>query len=230
MNEFLTPAFLTALTAIVVIDLTLAGDNAIVIALAARRLPEKQRNQAMLWGTVGAVAVRCVMTLGVVWLLEIPGLMAVGGLALAWIAYRLMLPPPPPTQAPDATASFSQAIKTIVIADAAMGLDNVLAVAGAAHGSLVLVVAGLLLSIPIVMWGSTFVLRLLERYPSIMRGGIAVLAWTAGSMVTEDAAFKESLGNHLPLKYAVMGAIMGAIFAAPRIDWRRLTSPRSRAR
>jgi YjbE family integral membrane protein len=231
MVELITPAVLTALSAIVMIDLTLAGDNAIVIALAARHLPEAERRRAIAWGTIGAVVVRCAMTAAIMWLLAFPGLMVAGGFALAWISYRLLLPPPPAKNAPaHAATSFGGAMKTIVIADAAMGLDNVLAVAGAAQGSFLLVMLGLLISIPIVAWGSGLVLQLLERYPSIMRGGIAVLAWTAGSMVSNDPLFADSLGNHLPLKLAVHGAVIGAIFAAPYIDWKQLRSRGQRAR
>ena len=141
--EFLTPAFFSALFAIVIIDLVLAGDNAVVIALAARKLPPDLQKRAVMWGAVGAVVVRSIMTLGVVWLLEMPGLRFVGGLFLLWIAYKLMVP----TQSESnhdvaATSSFWAAMKTIVIADAVMGIDNVLAVAGAAHGSYWLVVLG----------------------------------------------------------------------------------------
>jgi YjbE family integral membrane protein len=141
--EFFTPQFLSALAAIVVIDLVLAGDNAIVIALAARGLPARSRRLAIVWGTVGAIVVRCAMTLAVVWLLGVPGLMAAGGLVLVWIAYKLMKPQgAEPGHEVRPAVSFWAAMQTIVIADAAMGLDNVLAVAGAAHGSFVLVVLG----------------------------------------------------------------------------------------
>src|SRR4029077_17890482 len=147
--DIFTPGFLSALAAIVVIDLALAGDNAIVIALAARNLAPALRRRAILWGTVGAVGVRIAMTLAVVWLLGVPGLMAAGGAILAWIAYKLMRPQDESGHEVKAAAGFWPAMQTIVVADAAMGLDNVLAVAGAAHGSFTLVVLGLLISIPI---------------------------------------------------------------------------------
>ena len=155
--DFLSPAFFSSLAAIVVIDLALAGDNAIVIALAARELPAAQRRKAIAWGTVGAVLVRCAMTLAVVWLLGIPGLMAAGGLVLRWIAYKLGRPSRGAEDGPAVAPanSFWSAMRTIVVADAAMGLDNVLAVAGASHGSFLLVVIGLAISIPVVVWGST---------------------------------------------------------------------------
>ena len=157
--ELFTPEFFTALAAIIVIDLALAGDNAIVIALAARNLPPHLQKRAILWGTFGAIAVRVVMTMAVVWLLGIPGLMAAGGAILVWIAYKLLKPQEGEGHEVKAAATFWGAMQTIVIADAAMGLDNVLAVAGAAHGSFALVVIGLLISIPIVVWGSTLILK-----------------------------------------------------------------------
>jgi len=176
--------FLSALLAIVVIDLVLAGDNAIVIALAARSLPPALQKRAILWGAVGAIGVRSLMTVIVVWLLQIPGLLLAGGLALLWIAYRLLLPDgnEAGTHAPT-PSTFWGAMRTIVIADAVMGLDNVLAVAGAAHGSYLLVVAGLAISVPIVVWGSTVVLKVVDRFPGIVYLGAGVLVWTAVKMI-----------------------------------------------
>ena len=170
--------FLTALLAIVVIDIVLAGDNAIVIALAARSLPPHLRKRAIVWGAVGAVAVRSLMTVIVVWLLKVPGLLLAGGLALVWIGYRLLLPDADKGESHEpAATTFWGAMRTIVIADAVMGLDNVLAVAGAAHGSYLLVVAGLVISVQIVVWGSTIVLKLVDRFPGIVYLGAAVLLW-----------------------------------------------------
>ena len=154
--EFLSAPWWTALAAIIVIDLVLAGDNAIVIALAARSLPKNLQRQAIIWGTVGAITVRTAMTLVVVWLLQIPGLMLVGGLGLIWIAYKLLADDPSGEDAHGTGANtFWGAMKTIIVADALMGIDNVLGVAGAAHGSFDLVVIGLLISVPIVVFGST---------------------------------------------------------------------------
>ena len=180
--------FAAALAAIVVIDLVLAGDNAIVIALAARKLPPRLRRRAIVAGTAGAVVVRSALTLAVVWLLKLPGLMLVGGAALVWIAYRLLVPDEEATESHDqaGTAGFWAAMRTIVVADAVMGLDNVLGVAGAAHGSYLLVVLGLVISIPIMIWGSTLVLRLVDRYPAFVYVGAAVLAVTAGKMMLHE--------------------------------------------
>lgn len=183
--------FFYALGAIILIDLVLAGDNAIVIALAARRLPPDLRKRAILWGTAGAIFVRTLMTVVVVWLLQIPGLLLLGGALLLWIAVKLLAPQEAPGEGEHGAAdSFWSAMKTIVVADAVMGLDNVLAVAGAAHGSFLLVVLGLLISIPIVVWGSTLILKWVDRFPIIVYAGAAVLAWTAAKMMLGEPLVK----------------------------------------
>ena len=186
-----TTEFLSALLAIIVIDLVLAGDNAIVIALAARALPAHLQKRAIVWGAVGAIGVRSLMTVIVVWLLKIPGLLLAGGALLVWIAYRLLLPDSGEgdLHRPSAT-SFWGAMRTIVVADAVMGLDNVLAVAGAAHGSYLLVVTGLLISVPIVVWGSTLVLKVVDRFPGVVYLGAGVLVWTAVKMISGEALVK----------------------------------------
>jgi YjbE family integral membrane protein len=185
MELFSTPWW-SALLAIILIDLVLAGDNAIVIALAARNLPPHLQKKAVFWGTIGAIAVRSLMTIGLVWLLKIPGLMLAGGLGLLWIAYRLLADATTDHHDGPAVTSFWGAMKVIVIADALMGVDNVLGVAGAAHGSIELVVIGLLVSVPIVVIGSSFVLRLIERFPVIIKLGAAVLAFTAAKMIVGE--------------------------------------------
>ncbi len=176
----------SALLAIILIDLVLAGDNAIVIALAARNLPAEHQNKAIMWGTVGAIVVRSAMTVGVVWLLKIPGLMLVGGLGLLWIAYKLITDTSEDEHEGSGATTFWGAMKTIVVADALMGVDNVLGVAGAANGDFTLVVIGLLISIPIVVLGSKLVLRLVEKWPVIIHLGAAVLAFTAAQMVINE--------------------------------------------
>lgn len=184
--ELFSTAWFSALLAIILIDLVLAGDNAIVIALAARSLPAHLQKKAIIWGTVGAIVVRSVMTIGVVWLLKIPGLMLVGGIGLVWIAYKLLADQGGAEHDGPVANTFWGAMKTIVIADALMGIDNVLGVAGAAHGSFDLVVIGLLISVPIVVFGSTMVLKLVERFPAIIQIGAAVLAFTAAKMITHE--------------------------------------------
>ena len=207
--------FLGPLAAIVLIDLVLAGDNAIVIALAARNLPQALQRRAIVWGTAGAVVVRTSLTVGVLWLLQIPGLMLAGGVLLVWIAYRLLVPGDTEGgHEVTPAASFWAAMRTIVIADAVMGLDNVLGVAGAAQGSALLVVLGLLISIPIMVYGSTLVLRLLERMPFLVYLGGAVLAWTAAKMILGEPRIAELVapqplaraGFYVALVVAVLGA------------------------
>ncbi len=218
--EFLTASWWTALLAIILIDLVLAGDNAIVIALAARKLPDKLRRRAIVWGTVGAIAVRALMTLGVVWLLKIPGLMLAGGLGLVWIAYKLLVDegqghPDAPIQ-----TTFWGAMKTIVVADALMGVDNVLGVAGAAQGAMDLVVIGLLVSVPIVVYGSALVLKLVQRFPVIVQAGAAVLAFTAAKMIVSepllDPVFDPPELLNTAARWATYGAAVVGVLAAGR--------------
>ena len=186
--------FLPSLLAIIVIDLVLAGDNAIVIALAARALPAQLQKRAIVWGAVGAIGVRSLMTVAVVWLLDIPGLLLAGGILLLWIAYRLLRPDAGGGEAQHpATTTFWGAMRTIIIADAVMGLDNVLAVAGAAHGSYLLVVVGLAISVPIVVWGSSIVLRVVERFPGVVYFGAGVLVWTAVKMIIAEPLLRAPL-------------------------------------
>ena len=219
--ELFSSEFFSALLAIVVIDLVLAGDNAIVIALAARSLPPHLRNKAVAWGTVGAIVVRTAMTVVVVWLLKIPGLMLAGGAMLLWIAYKLLIHPDNSEgHNINSAASFWGAMRTIVVADAVMGLDNVLAVAGAAHGSFLLVVLGLLISIPIVIWGSQLILKYVQKYPAIVYIGAGVLVWTGVKMMTGEPlvkGFVEPVGNWISILYvAVMGAVLFAGFRVNR--------------
>jgi YjbE family integral membrane protein len=191
--ELFSVEFLSALISIIIIDLVLAGDNAIVIGLAARNLPKHQQKQTIIWGTVGAIVIRALATLAVVWLLKIPGLLLVGGILLVWIAYKLLVEEK--GHDVEAGSSMWEAIRTIIIADALMGLDNVLAVAGAAHGSFLLVILGLLISVPIVVWGSTLILKWIERFPIIVTIGAGILAWTASKMIVDEPFLKEYFAN-----------------------------------
>ena len=212
--ELFSTAWLSALLAIILIDLVLAGDNAIVIALAARRLPSHLQRRAITWGTVGAIVVRTIMTVGVVWLLKIPGLMLVGGLGLVWIAYKLLAPDTGEHGHEPTATTFWGAMKTIVIADALMGVDNVLGVAGAAKGSIDLVVIGLLISVPIVVFGSTLVLKLVERFAIITYLGAGVLAYTAAHMIVSepllDAVFDPSVAMRVAMHALLIAGVLGA--------------------
>ena len=214
--------FLCALAAIVVIDLVLAGDNAIVIALAARSLPATLQKKAIIWGTVGAIIVRAAMTRAVVWLLMVPGLRFLGGLALVWIAYKLLVPRQDEENAHGKPVdNFWSAMKTIVVADALMGLDNVLAVAGAAKGSFLLVVLGLLISIPIVVWGSTLILKGVDRFPAIVYVGASVLAWTAAQMMLHELLLMPHLHERELLEAALYLVVIAGVLLAGFVTDRR---------
>jgi len=183
--DFLTPEFFSGLAAIILLDLVLAGDNAIVIALAARNLPRNLQKKAVFWGTFGAIALRILLTFAVIWLLKLPGLMLVGGALLIPIAWKLLKHDDHDPEV-SAASGFWAAIRTIVVADALMGLDNVLAIAGAAKGHMGLVVLGLAISVPLVVWGSTLILKLIERFPVVIYIGAAAIAWTAARMIAHD--------------------------------------------
>lgn len=212
MELFSTPWW-TALMAIILIDLVLAGDNAIVIALAARNLPPHLQKKAIAWGTVGAIGVRAVMTVGVVWLLKIPGLMLVGGLGLLWIAYKLLADQGAKEHSSPVASTFWGAMKTIIVADALMGVDNVLGVAGAAQGSFDLVIIGLLISVPIVVYGSTMVLKLVERFPIIINLGAAVLALTAASMIIKEPFLVSYFSNAIA-KWSLYAVSIAGVLGA----------------
>jgi YjbE family integral membrane protein len=212
---FSTPWF-SALASIIVIDLILAGDNAIVIGLSARNVPVALQRRVIVWGTVGAIAVRAVLTAIVVWLLKIPGFLLIGGLALVYVGWKLTHD----TGGRDnpgvaARSSVRGAVQTIIIADAVMGVDNVLAVGGAAHGSLLLVLIGLGVSIPIVIWGSTLVLKWVERYPFILWIGAAVIGWTAAKMIVSEPLLTDALAGQRSIKAAIYVVIVGGLVAAP---------------
>jgi len=176
---------LWALGAIILIDVVLGGENAIVIAMAANRLPEELRRKAILWGTVGAIAVRFLSVVALTYLLMIPGLRLIGGLALLYIAWKLVSSSEE-TEEVKAADTFWAAIGTIVMADAVMGLDNALAIAGAAGGNWWLIIFGLLVSVPIVLLGSTVVAKAMQRWPKLIWGGAGVLALVAAKMIYDE--------------------------------------------
>jgi YjbE family integral membrane protein len=216
--ELFSSPWWSALLAIILIDLVLAGDNAIVIALAARNLPQHLQKKAILWGTVGAIVVRSAMTLVVVWLLKIPGLMLIGGLGLVWIAYKLLADQGSGEHDGPIASTFWGAMKTIVVADALMGIDNVLGVAGAAHGAMDLVIIGLLISVPIVVFGSQVVLKLVERFPIIIQLGAAVLAFTAAKMIVSEpllkVVFDPPAENHSLARWATYAVAIAGVLGA----------------
>jgi YjbE family integral membrane protein len=216
-----SPEWWPALAAIVVIDLVLAGDNAIVIGLAARNVPAHLQRRVILWGTAGAIGVRIALTSVVVWLLRVPGFLLVGGIALIWIGWKLTQSPGGGGHANERTATVRGAIQTIIVADAVMGVDNVLAVGGAAHGSLLLVVIGLAISIPIVVWGSTLVVRWVDRFPAILWGGAAVLGWTAAKMIASEPLAVPWFAAHPAARTSLQLLVVGALVALPL--WRSLS-------
>ena len=209
--ELFSSEFFSALAAIVLLDLVLAGDNAIVIGLAARNVPAEMRRRVILWGTAGAIIVRALLTLVVVWLLKIPGFLLAGGIALVWIAWKLGMDEGGAGQQITPQSSVRGAIRTIVIADAVMGVDNVLAIGGAAHGSMLLVVIGLVISIPIVVWGSQLILKMVDRYPVIVVIGAAVLGWTAAKMIASEPLVQAWFEPHAWARALLYALVIGGV-------------------
>lgn len=200
------------LTEILMINLVLSGDNAVVIALASKDLPEKQRKQAVWWGAFGAVVLRCVLTFAAVLMLGIPFIQAAGGILLFWIAVKLLLQNEDEVHIREASTTW-KAVQTILIADFVMSLDNVLAIAALADGDLALIVIGIAISIPIVVWGSGLIVGLLKRFPILVFGGSGILAFTAGEMVMSDPKLGQWLGSltaeaHTLLPVAMAGLVI----------------------
>jgi len=190
--DIASPQFWVAVLQIVAIDIVLGGDNAVVIALACRRLPKEQRNQGIFWGVFGAIALRVILISFAFALLAIPMLKIIGALLLIWIGIKLLQPEPEDgTHEINASTTLLGAIKTIIIADAVMSLDNVIAIAGAAKDSIGLVIFGLIISVPIIVWSSKLVMRLMDRFPIVIIIGAGLLGWIAGDMAITDAIIKK---------------------------------------
>lgn len=210
--ELFSLEFFTALGMIILIDLVLAGDNAIVIGMAARNVEKSKQKKVIIWGTAGAIIIRIVATLLIVKLLDIPWLHLIGGLLLVWIAVKLLVD----DSGHNITAknTMAAAIWTIIVADAAMGIDNVLAIAGAASGSFILVILGLIISIPIMVWGSTLLIKWMERFPIIIYIGAGVIAWTAADMITSEQFLAEALFNdYVVIKWLTVAVIVIGVLA-----------------
>ncbi|RMA94154.1 TerC family protein [Priestia megaterium] len=209
-------SFILNLLEILLINIVLSGDNAVVIALACRNLPDEHRNKAVVFGTLGAVVLRVGLTFVAVYLLTIPFLNFIGGLLLLWIAISLL-------KGEDdgdikANSTLAGAIKTIIIADLVMSLDNVVAVAGAANGSILLIILGLVISIPLIIWGSQLLMKIMEKFPIIIIAGAALLGYTAGEMIFKDKAVGhvlEELNPHLhtiiPILLAILVVVVGKL-------------------
>lgn len=222
--EITDPTFWLAVLQIIAIDILLGGDNAVVIALACRRLPPEQRNRGIFWGVFGAIALRIVLIFFALKLLALPWLKLVGAVLLAWIGVKLLLPEDDGGEHGEIAASthLLGAIRTIIVADAVMSLDNVVAVAAAARDDITLVVFGIAVSVPIIVWGSKIVLRLMDRFPLVITVGGMLLGWIAGEMAYTDVAFKDWVAPYPSwLRYvaAALGALL--VFAIGTVLARR---------
>ncbi len=226
METFLTPEFWLAVGQIILIDILLCGDNAVVIALACRKLPEAQRRAGILWGTAGAILLRVVLIFFALTLLKLPFLKIVGALLLLWIGIKLLVPEDDDGhEGIQASDKLWAAVKTVIVADFVMSLDNVIAIAGAAETAgeghqMPLVIFGLLVSIPIIVWGSQLVIKLMDRFPMIITLGGMLLGWIAGTMAVTDPAIGRWITDGVEasdmLRYAagVAGALL--VLAAGR--------------
>ena len=236
MEEFFTAHFWVAVGQIIMIDILLAGDDAVVIALACRGLPAHQRTKGIIWGTAGAIVLRVILIAFALALLQVPFLKFVGALLLIWIGIKLIAP-----EEEDAHGSIQGsdklwgAIKTIIVADLVMSVDNVIAIAGAAQGAgeqhqLPLVIFGLLVSIPIIVWGSQLVLKLMDRFPIIILLGGMLLGWIAGTMMHSDPALVPYIPQDKTVHYAM--GVAGALLVLAIGKWvqsRRSPPPASAA-
>lgn len=206
--------FLMSILMIVGIDIVLGGDNAIVIALASRNLPENQRNKAIFLGTGLAIIVRILLTIIAVYLLAIPFLQLIGAILLLFISYNLLTSEGEDLSKIKASPTLMAAVRTIVFADIVMGFDNVLAVAGAAHGNVILVVLGLIVSIPIIIWGSKLILVLMEKFSILVYVGSGILAYTAGKMATHEERLETFLNETPFLQTGIPAAAVLGVLAA----------------
>ncbi|HEX5372468.1 MAG TPA: TerC family protein [Aquabacterium sp.] len=227
MDAFLTPEFWLAVGQIVMIDVLLGGDNAVVIALACRNLSPELRRKGILWGTAGAILLRVVLIFFAMSLLALPYLKLVGAALLVWIGVKLLLPDDGDHGDLRASDKLLGAIKTIIVADFVMSVDNVIGIAGAAQGAgheghqMPLVIFGLLVSIPIIVWGSGIVLKLMDRFPVIIVAGGMLLGWIAGTLVVSDPALRAYIPQNDVTRYAL--GVAGALFVlglGKALSWR----------
>lgn len=218
MAEVMTPDFWMGLLTIIWINIILSGDNAVVIALAARSLPPHQQKKAVFWGAGAAVVMRIFLTIVAVELLKFPYLKLIGAALLLWIAVKLLVPEDDADDGIESSSNLWAAIKTILIADLVMSLDNVIGVAAAAKGSMVLLVLGLLISIPLVIFGATMLMKLMERFPVIITIGAGILGWVAGEMAATDPVVLDWVNTHAAwLHWAAPAA--GVVFVIVLGKW-----------
>ena len=216
MLEFFQTLSWAAVFQIILIDILLGGDNAVIIALACRNLAPKQRMQGIIWGTAGAIILRVILIFFAMQLLQIPFLKVVGALLLVWIGVKLLIPEDDAHSSIDGGGSIVSAIKTIIIADFVMSLDNVIAIAGAAQNAnpdhqLGLVIFGLVVSVPIIVWGSTLVLKLIDKFPLVVTLGAGLLGWIAGGMLVTDVYVVNNFGEQ-PTSVKIAAEVIGALF------------------
>ncbi|MBI3370724.1 MAG: TerC family protein [Betaproteobacteria bacterium] len=234
MAEAMTPQFWAGLATIIWINVILSGDNAVVIALAARSLPPRQQRKAVFWGAGAAVVMRIILTIVAVELLKLPFLKIIGGLLLLWIAVKLLMPEDGGDDI-EGSDNMIQAIKTILIADLVMSLDNVIGVAAAAKGSIVLLVLGLAISIPLVVFGATVLMTLMERFPIIITLGAAILGWVAGEMLVTDPILVDWISTnmqwmHVKLPEVTWAEIAGAVLVVVLGKWLAARAERDKAK
>ena len=203
--------FLLALLQIIWINILLSGDNAVVIALACRSLPPRERRIGIMLGAGAAVLLRIIFTLMVVWLMEIPYLKLIGGVLLLWIAVKLLTDETDEASVKESDTIWN-AVRTVAIADMVMSLDNVIAIAAAAKGSTALIIFGLCLSVPLIVFGATLVITLLQRYPLLVWAGAGLLGWVAGSIMVSDPGWHSVLGAWPHLVDEVVGGSVGVVF------------------
>ena len=218
--DYFSMAFLIAVLQIIAIDILLGGDNAVVIALACRKLPVEQRNKGIFWGVAGAIGLRVVLIFFALQLLTLPFLKVVGALLLFWIGVKLLQPEDDSHGNVEGATTLAGAIKTIAIAVAVMSLDNVIAVAAAAQGNVVLLVLGLAIGIPLAIFGSTLMIKLMERFPIIVVLGAALIGWVGGETIASDAILHDYAVAHPALHY-VAAALGAALVVGVGKFWRK---------
>ncbi|MBP6720410.1 MAG: TerC family protein [Rhodoferax sp.] len=234
MEEFLTAQFWLAVGQIIMIDILLGGDNAVVIALACRQLPPQLRTKGILWGTAGAIVLRVILIAFALTLLQLPFLKLVGAALLLWIGVKLLVPDDDEHASIQSSDKLWAAVKTVIVADLVMSVDNVIAIAGAATGAgaqhqMPLVIFGLLVSIPIIVWGSQLVLKLMDRFPLIITAGGMLLGWIAGTMAHSDPAVKDWLPQTTVWSYGLgLAGAMGVLLVGGLLKKQSLQRTRAK--
>ena len=228
LTELITTMHWGAVAQIIMIDILLGGDNAVVIALACRNLPPAQRRHGIFWGVFGAIALRVVLITCAVYLLQLPMLKVVAGLLLIWIGVKLLIPHDEEDKHIEASTQVLSAIKTIIVADLVMSIDNVIGIAGAAqaahdHHQTLLIIFGLVVSVPFIVFGSQVILKLFDRFPIIVTIGGALLGWIGGGLVSSDIVLHDIVPQTSTLHYAscIVGAILVVLIARLVISRRK---------